>query len=525
MSLIRYQIEQIRIGGLLVLCRKARALIRVLLASRHGLRLVSHGYKLAIFFNSSWVRAHVGLGRNLTNLGHVDDAIFHWQKVVTLKPDFAEARVELAESLIGLGRFDEALAFSEQAFSFQPEWPEVHSRIQNAFYFSGQRWAARAILQQVLDVQNDFARAHQLDNLGIRFLKEFPTAIGHIALLDSYVKSGILGRRFPSNPIVLVQASLTNAHYLEYWRQYLPSMITDPMACDLLSQIARYLEDRISNVMDASGQQIVDEVYDGTAQQAAVQAQWETEGRGPLLTLTESDHERGWRCLQTLDVPPDAWFVGLHVREGRENSRAARDASVDTYRLAMESVVERGGWVIRMGDPSMTQLPPMPQVIDYAHSAVRIDWMDVFLWARCRFFIGTQSGPAWVPPTFGVPCVATNWTFHSRRWFGQDLFIPKLLWSESEERYFSFAETLTSEEGITESLDHLAFKGVRFVDNTAEEIRDVVVEMLDRLEGKAMYSREDEELQKRFDQMWTSHAHHANGQIGREYLRKWTHLV
>jgi putative glycosyltransferase (TIGR04372 family) len=307
---------------------------------------------------------------------------------------------------------------------------------------------------------------------------------------------------------------------MEYWRRYLPDMITDPVAIELLSPLAKYLEDHLFAVMDASGKQICEFFI----AERAIQAQWEEEGRSHLLTLSDSDHERGWRCLRGLGVPADAWFVGLHVREGRV--KGARNADINTYSLAMESIVARGGWVIRMGDPSMTPLPPMPQVIDYAHGQVRSDWMDVFLWAQCRFFIGTQSGPLMVPPTFGVPCVLTNSSsLGLRLWFNKDLCIFKLFWSKSEARYLNFAELVASALGWVESAKYLASQGIKLVDNTPKEINEVVIEMLDRLEGKLSYSREDEELQERFDSLYTSNASKANARIGQDFLRKWAHLL
>lgn len=525
MSFILWQLEQIWTGGFPVLWVKIRRFPRRLLATRYGRCLVHYGRRLAVAIAPGWADGHIRLARLLTQSGRTEQGIAHWHKAVSVKPDGAEARVRLAEALIGLGRFDEAFASWEQAFSFQPDWPEVHNRIQNAFYFCAQTWAARSIMQRVLDAYNDFGRAHQLYKLGVRFVSEFPTAIGHIALLDYYVKMDMLGQRSPARPVLLVNTGLANPCYLGYWRQYLPHMITDPVALELLSPLAKYLEDRIFVVADSSGRQIVGFDYGAGAQQAAIQAQWEAEGRGPLLSLTDSDRERGWDCLQRLGVPPDAWFVGLHVREGGERSRGARNADIGTYLLAMESIVQRGGWVIRMGHPSMTSLPPIPQVIDYANSEVRRDWMDVFLWASCRFFIGTQSGPAFVPPTFGVPCVATNWNFLYRRWFGQDLFILKVLWSQREQRYLSFKEALTSSVGVAESLDYLASQGITVVDNTPEDIKDVVVEMMDRLDGKLEYSQQDKELQERFDEVWISNAYKANARIGRAFLRKWAHLL
>ena len=83
-----------------------------------------------------------------------------------------------------------------------------------------------------------------------------------------------------------------------------------------------------------------------------------------------------------------------------------------------------------MGDPSMTPLPQMDNVLDYAHSQAKSDWMDVFLCGRCRFFIGLASGLSQVAARFGVPCVYVNWISNVLPAFsGRDLYIPKLFWS------------------------------------------------------------------------------------------------
>ncbi len=491
MNYIRNQFKEIRSGGTPVLWRKMRALPIWLLwgfgTSKYGSRVTYYICIVAIFLRPSWAEAH------------------------TL----------LAEVLISSGRFDDAFAAWERAFLLKPDWPVVCRRIQASFFWCGQTRAAQSIMQRYIDAQNDFARVHQLDKLGIRFLREFPAQIGHIALLDSYVKMGILGQRSPARPVVLA-ARPSNKCYLDYWRRYLPDMITDPLAIELLSPLSIYLEDSIFAVMDSSGKQI----YKLRTSARAIQAQWEVEGRGALLTLSEADQERGWDRLRTLGVPADAWFVSLHVREAEQGADVARNADIDTYRMAIESIVAHGGWVIRMGDPTMTLLPSMPNVIDYAHSKIRIDWMDVFLWAKCRFFIGTQSGPAWVPPTFGVPCVITNWSSTGvRPWFNKDLCIFKLHWSEKEARHLNFAEVISSALGWAESPAYLASQGIKLVGNTPEEINDVVIEMLDRLEGKLRYSVEDGELQERFNRLYVDNIHNANARIGRDFLRNWSHLL
>ncbi len=477
----------------------------------------------ATILKPGWVQGHILLGNRMAAKGCIDEALGCWRQAIALEPDLAQVRVQLVELLITRGRFDEAFSAWQDAHALRPDWPEIDSAIQNAFFFHGQMEIARRIFQDTMDVRRAFAVEHQLDQLGLRVLREFPTAIGHIALLDNYVKMGELGFRSPDQPVLLVHPTPSNPAYLSYWQDHLPCMINDPVAVDLLRPLAPYIEDRISAVLSARGTVEVD--YDASVQ-AAIQVEWERQSRPHLLQLQEDHNQRGWEVLETLGVPRGAWFVALHVRETRTTSRANRDAEIASYRLAIEAIVERGGWVVRMGDPSMTSLPPMPQVLDYVHTEAWCDWMDVFLWARCRFFIGTPSGPAWVPPTFGVPCVATNWNaFFARRWYGQDLFIPKLFWSEKENRYLTFAECLCSTVRTAESPAYLASVGTKLVNNTPEELRDVVVEMLDRLDGTFQCSQEDRNLVARFEHLWTENGYRTNSPIGLAFLQKWAELI
>lgn len=521
MSFIRRQIGQIRAGGLPVLRRKVGNFLRWLSINKYLLLLAFYGYKLAVTFKPNWVAARVRLGEALGRLNRFDEAIACWKKVVSLKPDCSKAYEGLGDALLGLDRFEEGIACWRKAISLQPDdrYLDLYRRSLKLVH-RGQWDAMVNILWMGMETQEEFEQAHQLNKLGIRFLREWTYAIGHMALLDFYVKMGILGWRSPYRSIVL-DAKPANRCYLDYWRRYLPDMITDPEGVERLTPLAARLEEHLHVVTFADGQK----VYFTAA--AAVQEQWEAEGRGPLLTLTDLDHERGWDCLQRLGVPPEAWFVGLHVRHTGFGN--VRDSDISTYRLAIESIVARGGWVIRMGNPSMPPLPPMPKVIDYSHSEVRSDWMDVFLWARCRFFIGTRSGPAHVPPTFGVPCVLTNaFPVVTPIPYRQNIGIFKLYWSEAEERYLTFREAFASRVELAESADYLASVGIRQVDNTPEEINGVVLEMLERLEGTLTYSDEDEQLQARFKRLkpnFTSQLGVSAGRVGRDFLRKWAHLL
>jgi len=493
MSFISFHIKQIRSEGMPALLRKMcsvpRWFLRLFCLSKYSSTLAYYGCRAVIAVIPGWLRAHFFF----------------------------------SEILIVLGRYDEAVAVLESAFLLEHGQIDSYRGIYYTLIFHGQIRAARNIIQRYVDTQNNFAREHQLDKLGIRFLRDFTTNIGHIALLDPYIKMDILGQRSLTRPIILATTQ-ANKCYLDYWQRYLPDIISDPLAVDRLLPLTTCLEDYIFAVMDVSGKQIW-ECYTAERERL-IQSRWEAAGRDPLLNLSDSDQERGLDCLKRLGLSTDVWFVGLHARKEHTPIQEARNADINTYRLAMESIIARGGWVIRMGDTTMPPLPPMHHVIDYAHNKVHSDWMDVFLWARCRFFIGTQSGPHMVPPTFGVPCVITNWaSLGLRPWFKKDICIFKIFWSKSQARHLNFAEVLASAAASSECAGYRSAQGISLVDNSPEDINDVVVEMLDRLEGRLRYSKEDEELQERFDRLYINSACKANARIGRAFLQKWAHLL
>ncbi len=258
---------------------------------------------------------------------------------------------------------------------------------------------------------------------------------------------------------------------------------------------------------------------------------WERAGRKPLLSLTEKEKRTGRKNLRRLGLPDGAWFVPLHVREsgfkadqGYGAVEQVLNGEIANYKDAIEAVVERGGWVIRIGDSRMKPLPPMRNVIDYALSAHKSDEMDLYILASGRFYIGTSSGPAYVPPLFGIPCVLTNWAPAGQRPFNaRDLYILKTYSAPqpgaSGMRPLKFAEFLAPPVGYAAS--SVEARSLTVVPNTPEEIREVVVEMLDRLEGRPSARDEVAALQARFDDVASASRCIGNAQVGAAFLRRY----
>lgn len=376
--------------------------------------------------------------------------------------------------------------------------------------------------------ENEFC-SRGLDRYRFRYLgPSWFIAIGHIAHLDTLLKHRVLIDAPPANylPIIPAQLKLPNAYFLDLWKPLLtpqegvsvPSLAIDDVTI---------LQDEFWSLR-VSPHRTLNYFKAG----AFVQRAWAAENRGPLLKLPEADAEQGWLVLEKLGVPVGSWFVCLHVRESGFHkgwhtiNPGTRNADPATYRQAIDAVVARGGFVVRMGDKSMSPMAGIKGLIDYAHSDAKSEWMDIFLCAKCRFFIGTNSGLGLIPPIFGVPCAMTNWSpIAIPQWYPEDLFIPKLVRSIRENRILTFEEMFTTRAGWAQFEKYFKDNGLEVIDNSPEEIRDLVVEMLERLSGDIDYNGDDAVRLSHFEKQSQQFAGYVGSRMGRDFLRKYSLLL
>jgi len=178
-----------------------------------------------------------------------------------------------------------------------------------------------------------------------------------------------------------------------------------------------------------------------------------------------------------------------------------------------------------MGDRTMTPLPKMHHVVDYAHSAFKCEIGDIVLPASARFLLGTNSGFATIPGIYGIPNVLTNWVpVALPLWFGRDLMIPKLFRDTLEQKYVSFHEMFSTRLGALQNTFDFP-EHIEIVANTPAEIVEVVVEMMDRLAGKRTYTPEDTALQDRYFELAIEHGSYRGSRIGREFLSRYADLL
>jgi putative glycosyltransferase (TIGR04372 family) len=354
---------------------------------------------------------------------------------------------------------------------------------------------AAELHRQVDALQERYAEWLGSPNRDVLYLNEDWTRnIGHIALLDYLLKMRDLGWTKWKEIVLLASPKRTaNAAFLACFRNRLRIVASDSVPAGP-RHFATAFGFRVSSPLP---------LPDGTspwltAGLGIVQEEWERQGRGPQLALSAEDEAFGRDQLRAMGVPPDAWFVGLHVRSSsfygeRDSSpQSHRNARIESYVPAIEEIVRRGGRVFRMGDRNMPPLPPTPGAIDYARSRFKSDRMDVFFCARSRFFIGVASGLGNVPAVFGVPCLMTNWLSNSLPFYSRDdMFLPKLLYRKADGTRLTFNEWLSPPVwNASYSVEGLDALGLSAIDNTPEELREAAAAMLDHLGGKSRHTPE-----------------------------------
>jgi putative glycosyltransferase (TIGR04372 family) len=220
----------------------------------------------------------------------------------------------------------------------------------------------------------------------------------------------------------------------------------------------------------------------------------------PQISFTDKENLAGRRFMESLGITDDQWYACFFARDSQyykifsPNTDATfsdhRNADIDTYTLAAQAVLSAGGWVIRMG--SCVEKPfnfKHSRVIDYA-SKYRNDFADIYITANARFYVGTTSGASDIAVLFDIPFVGVNWVPVGYSPFGKDsIYIPKRILTCEKLEEVPISEQLNEFIGNQISVtinpsEVLSRFGWCFLNNTAEEIRDIVNEMLRKLDGE-----------------------------------------
>lgn len=233
-----------------------------------------------------------------------------------------------------------------------------------------------------------------------------------------------------------------------------------------------------------------------------------------FASLTTEELEKGQRIRARLGIPSDAQLVTLHVREGGYLPNLAyhsyRDSDIKNYYHAIQYLVDKGYWVIRLGDKSMQRLENLPErVIDAPFHPDYEPFFEPYFIACSRFYLGVLSGPHSLADLFRVPRLVTNApVIPTGPANSHDLFVYKKYFSMQLGRVLTYEELVTSPVLDFAHTHQFKQADIQLLENTPAEILGATWEMDTRLDGSYPHTKEAEHLKSHIDSI-EERAHHV----------------
>lgn len=253
------------------------------------------------------------------------------------------------------------------------------------------------------------------------------------------------------------------------------------------------------------------------------------------LSALGIDMEKPIVCFGLRDMAYYKFYgtvAGAGSDAGSRNSTAHRCPPIDSYIDFARFWAERGHQVLRMGlrvtDPLPSDLPPL--VFDYAMKG-RSDELDAYLFSRCKFLLAGDTGLFSGSAAFDRPAVVSDLflvrnTIYSSNKTTRNIFIPKLVFDQEQDRYLSFAEWIYFNHlfSFSEDCERARFK---LIHNSPEDLIDATRELTDRLDGRFEETDEDRTLQNRFHDIYAPYqvGYGSTGRVATGFLRKYAHLL
>jgi putative glycosyltransferase (TIGR04372 family) len=235
----------------------------------------------------------------------------------------------------------------------------------------------------------------------------------------------------------------------------------------------------------------------------------------PFVCLAVQSH----KYKKAVDVPVNRFYGQLI------DDPFASISGIENYLPVIKYLTSRGIAVLRMGVMEDEKLPSDlgPLVVDYAFDG-RTEFGDLWLHSRCQFSINAGSGAHWLAAVFNVPAVLTDSYAIRSLYDERSLFIPQRGWLFNEHRYLTFSEISNDEFGRDV---RLLQNGMQIIKNSPNEIIEVTEEMICRLAGTWIETRQDKDLQSRYRKIVDEFPAHQRtpARIGAKFLREHQYLL
>jgi len=250
-----------------------------------------------------------------------------------------------------------------------------------------------------------------------------------------------------------------------------------------------------------------------------------------IIKSKELLEQRGWKgepfvCLLSRDAAYLSYWDKLSGSLNQDRSyHSYRDSEIETYRLAVDYLLDKGYWVFRMGNITEKKLEiSHKNFLDYSYFPKKCDLLDIYLFSNCTGLISTSTGLDSLSMAYGIPTLIVNGPgIGHAATFSNTIWVPKKLKWKNNNRDLTLIEYI--ENCYFQTSEYLK-AGIDIVDLNEIEIFNAVAELLARIEGREKVEDEEIKLQDTFINFLRNHKElsirhdfiHPNFKLGKDWI-------
>lgn len=263
------------------------------------------------------------------------------------------------------------------------------------------------------------------------------------------------------------------------------------------------------------------------------------------ITFTDKEETLGCHEMKKMKIvrpyvcvsARTSYFIGkMHGVASMKLQHEYRNSSLVSRCLLIEQYLRRKQiQAVHMGADREPEIL-CNNLIPYA-TRYRTEFLDLYLAAKCKFFMCDLNGITTLAVMFSKPILLTNVSLLTTRGDvpvfckpERDIAILKKFWHPQMKRYLTLREMLNYEvksgkygEHISQTYFFYEKENIIAIENTEEEILDAGREMNERIDGIREYSSLDIELQYRYREIVDNYPLGENvlshWRLGADFLR------
>lgn len=341
--------------------------------------------------------------------------------------------------------------------------------------------------------------------------------IGHFCTVYHYAYQRYLERYSKRILYVIVPDTMKSAVGQEVPNQYLYNKFTEkmPSAIHPETSIVAYIRKHIQNIKLLDMEETDKFYFEATKRYfAGGWGELSIPFDQPSVVFSPEEEMNGKEKMKEMGVQDP--FICIFARdsayydEKETDSNQLRNFDIEAFREVTENFSARYGMqTVRMG-AKVNKSFSCPGCVDYANIG-RTEFMDLYLFSRCEFYLGSTSGIYCIALLFAKPCVVVDISFIlpiDEPTMPYHLLIYVKWYDEKQQRYLRLRELIElqlslkmqnpNEHGLTAFMNYISTHDITVVRSSPKEILDVAEEMYSILHGTMTYTKEDDILQNKY---------------------------